>query len=111
MASEYAPQDTEVYQAMHQVLARTPGWEALRLQALSYVSLRQRENWRLGLELGMTNCRAFRVQQGLEELALARHTAQTRGELHRFSALLAGMDVSGHVQKALAYHFPLNPKP
>lgn len=111
VASEYAPQDTEVYQAMHQVLARTPGWEALRLQALSYISLRQRENWRLGLELGMTNCRAFRVQQGLEELALARHTAQTRGELHRFSALLAGMDVSGHVQKALAHHFPLNPKP
>ena len=111
LASEYAPQDKEVYRALQQALARTSGWEALRLKALSYISLRERDNWRLGLELGMTNCQAFRVHQGLEELAVAHHTAQAQGEAQRFHALLAGMDVSGHVRKALAEYFPSTPKP
>lgn len=101
LASEYAPDNADVYRAMHRLLARTSGWEGLRLQALSYLSLRDRNNWRLGLELGVTDCRAFRVRQGLEELLLARDRAQVLGQGGRFSAALAALDHSGQIRRLL----------
>ncbi len=110
LASEQAPDDSDVYRAMHRLLARSNGWEGLRLKALSYLSLRERNNWRLGLELGVTDCRAFRVRQGLEELLLARDRARTLGQGGRFEAALAGLDGSGHIRRLLQHedHTPAN---
>lgn len=110
LASEQAPDNSDVYRAMHRLLARSNGWEGLRLKALSYLSLRERNNWRLGLELGVTDCRAFRVRQGLEELLLARDRARALGQGGRFEAALSGLDGSGHIRRLLQHedHTPAN---
>ncbi len=110
LASEQAPDNSDVYRAMHRLLARSNGWEGLRLKALSYLSLRERNNWRLGLELGVTDCRAFRVRQGLEELLLARDRALALGQGGRFEAALSGLDGSGHIRLLLQHedHTPAN---
>lgn len=103
LASEQAPDNPDVYRAMHRLLARSNGWEELRIKALSYLSLRERDNWRLGLELGVTDCRAFRVLQGLEEVLLARDRARALGQGGRFEAALAGQDGSGRIRGLLQH--------
>lgn len=95
LASEYEPGNSDIYRRMAALTARQQGWESLRLQALSYLSLRDRANWRLGIDLGVTDCRAFRTGQGLEELLLARDQARRSGDEERFQNVLAGMDASG----------------
>lgn len=97
LASVHDPENRAIYRLISQILSRTVGWEALRMQALSYVGLRERDNWRLGLELGVANCRAFRVRQGVQELLLAEALARSVGDESRFTAALAGMDSSGQI--------------
>ena len=100
-ASEFEPQNTDVYREMARILARDSGWDGLRLKALSYLSLRERTNWRLTLELGATNCRAFRVRQGLEELLAAREEALRQGQEDRFWRRLEAHDESGRIRDLL----------
>lgn len=97
LASEAAPHNREIYRSMDRLLERSPGWEALRLQAMSYLGLRERDNWRLGVRLGVTNCQAFRLSQGLEELLAALDAARRQGEEKRFWAMLDGLDRSGRI--------------
>lgn len=97
LASEMTPHDREIYRSMDRLLERTAGWESLRLQAMSYLGLRERDNWRLGMRLGVTNCQAFRVTQGVEELLAALETARRQGEEKRFWTMLDGMDRSGRI--------------
>jgi hypothetical protein len=97
LASESAPDNAGVYREMASLLARDSGWDGLRLKALSWLSLRDRGNWRLGLELGVTDCRAFRVRQGLEEITAARHEAARQGQEERFLRALAARDESGSI--------------
>lgn len=101
LASEFEPQHTDVYREMARILARDSGWDGLRLKALSYLSLRERRNWRLTLELGATNCRAFRVRQGLEELLAARDEALRQGQEDRFWRRLEAHDESGRIRDLL----------
>jgi hypothetical protein len=96
-ASEHAPENPDVYRAMAGILARESGWDALRLRAMSYLSLRERENWKLTLELGAADCRAFRVRQGLEELLCARDEALRQGQEARFWRRLEAHDQSGRI--------------
>jgi hypothetical protein len=111
-ASEHAPENPDVYRAMAGILARDSGWDALRLRAMSYLSLRERENWKLTQELGAADCRAFRVRQGLEELLVARDEALRQGEEARFWRRLEAHDGSGKITDmlksalALATHAP-----
>lgn len=97
LASESAPDNAGVYREMASLLARDSGWDGLRLKALSWLSLRDRGNWRLGLELGVADCRAFRVRQGLEEIMTARHEAARQGQEERFLRALAARDESGRI--------------
>ena len=101
LASEHAPDDRGVYREMSRVLARHDGWDGLRLQVLSWLSLREPRDWRLGVELGVTDCRAFRVRQGLEELAAARLEAARQGQEVRFNRTLSAMDQSGRIRALL----------
>ena len=101
LASEHAPDDRGVYREMSRVLARHDGWDGLRLQVLSWLSLREPRDWRLGVELGVTDCRAFRVRQGLEELAAARLEAARQGQEARFDRTLSAMDQSGRIRALL----------
>ena len=105
LASEYAPDTSDVYREMARILSRDTGWDGLRLKALSYLGLRERRNWHLGLELGLTNCRAFRVRQGLEEIAAARDEAQRQGQEGRFLKMLAARDESGRIRAMLQSAF------
>jgi len=97
LASEFAPDDLDVYREMARILARDSGWDALRLRALSYLSLRERRNWRLTQELGAADCRAFRVRQGLEELLFAQGEALRQGQEARFWRRLDAHDQSGRI--------------
>ena len=100
-ASEFAPDDLDVYREMARILARDSGWDALRLKAMSYLSLRERRNWRLTQELGAADCRAFRVRQGLEELLAAHDEAMRQGQEARFWRRLAAHDQSGGIKDML----------
>ena len=100
-ASEFAPDDLDAYREMARILARDSGWDGLRLKAMSYLSLRERANWRLTLDLGAADCRAFRVRQGLEELLHARDEALRQGQEGRFWRRLAAHDQSGRITDML----------
>lgn len=100
-ASEFDPQNMDVYREMARILARDSGWDGLRLKAMSYLSLRERTNWRLTLELGAADCRAFRVRQGLEELLHARDEALRQEQEPRFWRRLEVHDQSGRIRDML----------
>ena len=101
-ASEFAPDNVDVYREMARVLARESGWDGLRLKAMSYLSLRERANWRLTLELGAADCRAFRVREGLEELLHAHDQALRQGEEARFWRRIEAHDPSRRIGDMLA---------
>lgn len=101
-ASEFAPDNADVYREMARLLARHSGWDGLRLKAMSYLSLRERTNWRLTQELGAADCRAFRVRQGLEELLFAQGEALRQGQEARFWRRLEAHDRSGRITDMLS---------
>jgi hypothetical protein len=101
LASTIDPDDQGVYGEIARLLALDSGWDGLRLKALSYLSLRRRGDWRLGLELGLTDVRAFRVRQGIEEILAARDEALRQGKGLRFSRALAARDASGRIRAML----------
>ena len=69
--------------------------------ALSDLTLRRRDDWRAGLELGLCNLRCYRPAQGLDELALAERLAGEQGQGEEFAQALAQADPSGRVLRAL----------
>lgn len=95
------PGDLSLVRAMDSLLAGYPGSEETRLAMLSELSLHERDNWRLGLRLGLVNLRAFRTGQGLDELRLAATLADRAGEAGRFAAALTHEDHSGAIRRAL----------
>jgi hypothetical protein len=70
------PQNKEVLKAILALIRDQKGLEPLLLQIQSHLSLIEPENYRLGLDLALTNFRAFRLKQGMEELILAFETAK-----------------------------------
>ncbi|GAB7080342.1 glycosyltransferase family protein [Megalodesulfovibrio paquesii] len=102
LAMELAPHDMEITRRLESLLAACGGWEHLRLGLLSDLSLRRREDWRLGLSLGLANLKAFRLKEGLEEAALALHSARSQGKEGQFARRLEGLDPSGLLAKTLA---------
>jgi hypothetical protein len=105
LAGEHAPGELDVYRDIARILATESGWDGLRIQALSHLSLHDRRDWRLGLELGLADCRAFRVRQGLEEILLARDEARRQGQSGRFERFLAARDGSGRIRARLEDDF------
>lgn len=94
------PHDAEIERRLEALLRRLPGAEAERVGLLSDLSLRRPEDWSLGLELGLTDLRAFRREAGLEEVRLAAATAAHLGQSARFARRLAGIDPSGRLTRA-----------
>lgn len=95
------PDDLEAVRSLERLLRRLPGRQVERLGFLSTLTLHHPDDWNLGLELGLTDLRAFRRQAGLDELALAAATAERRGQAARFARRLALADPSGRVRRAL----------
>lgn len=96
------PGDTTALRASVDALGREPGAEALRLGLLSDLGLRQRDDWRIGLELGLVNLQAFRPGPGLDEIRMAAHLAEAQGQAEHFLQALAHADANGHLRRALA---------
>ncbi len=95
------PDDLEAVRSLERLLRRLPGRQVERLGFLSTLTLHHPEDWTLGLELGLTDLRAFRRQAGLDELALAAATAERLGQAARFARRLALADPSGRVRQTL----------
>ncbi|MHC1752996.1 glycosyltransferase family protein [Humidesulfovibrio sp.] len=96
------PGDTTALRASVDALGREPGVEALRLGLLSDLGLRQRDDWRIGLELGLVNLQAFRPGPGLDEIRMAAQLAEAQGQAEHFLEALAQADANGHLRRALA---------
>ena len=96
------PGDTTALRASVDALGREPGVEALRLGLLSDLGLRQRDDWRIGLELGLVNLQAFRPGPGLDEIRMAAQLAEAQGQAEHFRQALAQADANGHLRRALA---------
>mgnify|MGYP003585030045 CR=1 FL=1 len=111
LAGTFAPDDLNMYREMTRILALESGWDGLRIKALSHLSLHDRRDWRLGLELGLADCRAFRVRQGLEEILAARDEALRQGQPGRFARILAARDESGRIRTLLADDLPATNPP
>lgn len=105
LAGRLDPHDLDAARKLDALYARTKGYDYMRMGALSFLTLHARQkqpkNWRLGLGLGLVNLRAFRLQQGLEELVLALDIARKNDREQAFYRALDGMDPSGLTRAAL----------
>ncbi len=95
------PQHLETLKLMETMTRDIRGLEQTRVGYLSILTLFERNDWRMGLELAIANLRAFRLDQGLEELAIARSLAQKQGQLVHFTRALKARDRMGQLQKIL----------
>jgi len=69
---------------------------------LSEISLRNREDFRIGLTLGLVDLKLFRIDEGLDELRVAREQARALGKLANFERILGAQDPRGRIRAALA---------
>ncbi|WP_243544970.1 glycosyltransferase [Pseudodesulfovibrio tunisiensis] len=95
------PCDAEALRLLDSLLRPIPGMEQTRIGFLSLLTLAQPDDWRLGLEAGLANLKAYRLSAGLEELALARSLAERHGALKRFDTVLQARDSSGLITERL----------
>ncbi len=102
VALNYEPEHLETIKDITRLRGSQRGIESVYLSGLSYLSLRDRENWRLGTDMALTDFRVFRKKEGLEELHLAHTTAVKKGEKDAFLQRLNRMDPSGHMLACLS---------
>jgi hypothetical protein len=99
MSLALEPASLPVLRQAESLLRHLPGSGLVRLAYLSELSLRSREDFRLGVAIGLADLEAFRVVEGLEELRLARDQAAAKGKLPAFLRLL---DQAGRGKRILA---------
>lgn len=95
------PENLAVLRKAESLLRDVPGGELVRLGYLSELSLRSRDDFRLGLAVGLADLKVFRAAEGLEEIRLSRDLARSRGRGAAFDRLLASGDRLGLVRSAL----------
>jgi len=83
------------------MLKPVSGMELARVGFLSVLTLREREDWRLALEIGLANLKTFRLESGLEELTLALEIARNQGQECMFLRAIGVRDASGLIRKRL----------
>lgn len=106
VAQALAPDDPLPVRRLASQLANRPGGETLRLGLLSRLTMWSPGDWRLGLELGLSNLAVFRLEAGLEELALARTRAERAGQAEAFLNRLRRRDPGGSACRALSLEAP-----
>ena len=80
------------------------GLEMMRMAALSTLTLHHDDDWESAQELGLVNLRAFRRDQGLQELELALDKARQTGQEDAFMRRLSRLDGPGLATAALGAH-------
>lgn len=101
LAQSYDPHNLELVRQLDRVYAAAKGGHYYRLVTLSELSLHERDSWRHSLALALVNLQSYRLQQGLEELLLARDIAVRQGQEVSFWRALQGKDPSGGAKAAL----------
>ncbi|ADU61388.1 MAG: glycosyltransferase [Pseudodesulfovibrio sp.] len=89
------PEHLPTLRLLDAMLRPLPGLSQLRVGFLSVLTLHERKEWRLALELALASLRACRLASGLDELALARTLARSQGQDSAFARALAVGDRSG----------------
>lgn len=107
LAQRLDPEDLETTRRLAALTSTLPGHDFIQLGHLSHLALHSPKDWRTSLQLGLTNLRAFRLELGLEEILLARDSAQGQGKAESFLRMLGTLDPKGLVLAALEQH----PKP
>jgi hypothetical protein len=101
LARRLDPEDLEITRRLAALTSTLRGSDYIRLGHLSHLALYAPEDWRTGLQLAMTNLRAFRLRVGLEEALLARDSARRQGKEESFLRTLSALDPKGYVLAAL----------
>lgn len=91
----------EAARKLEEILSRTGGMDPTRIALLSHVTMQAPGDWKSIVRLGMANLRNFRLEEGLEELIMAREAAAKIGQEALFARSLKWLDASGQVQRAL----------
>ena len=89
------PEHLPTLRLLDAMLRPLPGLSQLRVGYLSVLTLHERKDWRLALELALASLRSCRFASGLEELALAQTLARSQGQDSAFARALAAGDSSG----------------
>ncbi|BCS88637.1 glycosyltransferase [Pseudodesulfovibrio sediminis] len=89
------PEDIPTLRMLDTILQPVMGTEQARVGFLSILTLHQRDEWRLALEIALANLRSYRLESGLEELQVAHEIARRQGQENAFLRVLKGRDPSG----------------
>lgn len=95
------PQDLPTLRLLDSMLRPIFGTEQTRVGYLSILTLFERNDWRLALEIALADLASFRLKSGLEELHLARQLAVEAGQESSFLRVLKGRDPSGLLSRRL----------
>ncbi len=101
LAQRLDPEDLETTRRLEALTSTLCGYDFIRLGHLSHLALHSPQDWRVGLQLGLVNLKAFRLQVGLEEILLSRDNARRQGKEDSFTRMLSALDPKGYVLAAL----------
>lgn len=96
------PEHLPTLRLIDTMLRPVMGAEQSRVGFLSILTLFERNDWRLALEIALANLRSYRLESGLEELEIARSMARAQGQESMFDKALGVRDRSGLLSRHLA---------
>lgn len=96
------PEHLPTLRLLDTMLRPIPGTEQTRVGYLSVLTLHERTDWRLALEIALANLRTFRLKSGMEELRLAQAIAREQGQESIFLKGLAVRDPNGRLTRTLS---------
>lgn len=101
MVLEETPEDLPTLRRLDAVLRPVPGTDQTRVGYLSILTLHERNDWRLALEIALADLASYRLESGLDELRLSRELAAKIGQESAFFRALKGRDPSGGIVRRI----------
>jgi len=109
LAQRFGGDDLEWMRGVERLTSRRKALTFIRLGMLARLALEPGAPWRTQAEYGLTSLRAYRVDEGLHELAEAGRRAAAEGRSKAFLRLLDGHGPGGHLRRGL--EAPSTPPP
>ena len=109
LAQRFGGDDLEWMRGVERLTSRRKALTFIRLGMLARLALEPGATWRTQAEYGLTSLRAYRVDEGLHELAEAGRRAAAEGRSKAFLRLLDGHGPGGHLRRGL--EAPSTPPP
>lgn len=101
LAQRFGGGDLEWMRGVERLTSRRKALTFYRLGMLARLALEPGAPWRTQAEFGLASLRAYRVEQGLHELAEAGRRATAVGQNKAFLRLLDGHGPGGHLRRGL----------